>query len=178
MKCPYCSNEIPNDAQQCEICGVDLSYQQSQKKTRGFLGIFLTVFGGIFFLFGLMTGLIFLRAQKVMSMYDGVNVFPPLAIFLPCIIGIVLMTIGIISIINSRKLTDENNRHGNLVKSIISVVFVIIFNVIWISTISFMSSSSKQSSTGSYADTILIVFYIVPIITTVSLIASLIKGRK
>ena len=177
MKCPYCRNEIKDNSTECEVCGVDLSYQQRDRVNRKVVGIFFLIFGIVTLSMGIGFGFISNIVGSTFKNTNGNGITSVVAL-MPILIGVVISGIGLFNIFSSNKLQSGEERSTNIAKHVIGFVFVGMFNVVWIISLRFMYTSMQMFTMEKTNYLILGIFILVPIFTTISYIIAIIKGLR
>ena len=181
MKCPYCSNEIDNNVDKCPICGVDLEYQIQTKKNNTIGSIICIIIGVVFLFFGLVSGIMMNSTRNTFGVNnETISSTMTIVSVIPLFIGLLLGGIGVFGVISNRHLKDGNPAGSNKASSVVSVMMMTMFMVIWFTVLSFIMVGFKSS--GAFNKPVMIIFFapftIVPIVMMVSVITAIVKGKR
>ena len=179
MKCPYCSNEIPNNSIECEVCGVNLENSLKQRKDLKVLSIAALVVGIVF----LFVSILWTVALKVPSLIFKDFSVPDVKVLAPSnvgtfIIGFVFLVLGIFGLKNSDKLRDTNEKN-TLFASFFAICFVFMFIVLLCCSFGITYSAFNRTGMfGNYGFIILIPGLAIPITVLIAIIVAFLKGLR
>ena len=132
MKCPYCGNEIPDKSEQCDICGVELTKEDTNGLTNIATSKTIDKFGGIYFIIcGLFTIGFGIAWTVAIS---GMLAFKFIPIYGFAIIGIGVMAYGLTYILTGFDLFTGKNTFDKVTEFLnasVSYIMLSGFAVFW-----------------------------------------------
>ena len=173
MKCPYCSNEIPNNSKQCDICGVELT-KEDRYEVSGATATSKTIdkFGGVFFIISGLFACGFGIAWMVAI--SGMLAFKFFPIYGFAVVGLGVLVYGSTYILTGMDLFTGKNKFdkiSEILSSSVSYIMLGGFAIFWFGVLIMADYQilTKPEDNGGYGTFFFtLIFWIVGIILIVS----------